>query len=356
MILIFNENFYKNNILHNFEGGNIYVYSKFPEQLKSSNSYLKNYLINKEAISIYRDISVIKEILLLLTTALKNKNNEYFILLNGNSYPIKDNYNIKLELEKNNLSIFNLINIYSNKYINFDLYKTSSSWVIKRCDVELIIKKANKYIKIFEKYEIYTNIKKTNKKIYIGNKLLLNETVDQVFFLTLLMNEKKNNYIFKPFKIVYTKLIDISNKVNSFIINKLTPYDINIFNNSNIFFIKNISPYFEFKLYQRKEDLMHKTLIIVYINKIIEYNNDNQTIKNIFIKYNLNKSDIILFYGNNGEKNKTLIEQLSQISICYINLTYSNFMEIFMLFYIKNQDFFKQWGYGTIFPEIIELV
>ena len=75
------------HIIKFIDKDNLYIHPKFPGNLKSN---LKKYVISDLVKTEWGKYSIVKATINLLKEAYKNKDNEYFILLSSDSYPIYD--------------------------------------------------------------------------------------------------------------------------------------------------------------------------------------------------------------------------------------------------------------------------
>ncbi len=324
LLLTYGDHIQSENIKNFLENGNIYVHPKYPKEV---HSYLKNYIIENLVETKWGDFSIVNAELNLLEESYKNKENEWFILMSDTCFPLKSFVQLKNILfnknnnKKNNNYInksFFLLNGYFNKN-NINFYKSSQFWILNRDDVKTILDKKNKYINIFNKTKI------------------TDAASDELFFLTLLMNEHNLDYIFNNHMINYSKWINFTFNKHPFIINKLTKIDEDFIINNKCLFIRKISKTFS-PIYDNK---LKDTLTVFYIDKKI--NNINTYINN-------KNTDIIIFYSDNVKD--YISEKLIASSLLSINVIYKIYKESYVLFKINNQKYFNQWS-NVIFKEII---
>ena len=107
------DNIYNINVLLNFiNNDNLYIHPKFPENV---NNNLKKYIIKDLVKTKWGEYSIVKATLNLLKEAYKNSDNEYFILLSSDSYPLYNkNTFIKkfMKLDKNKSTFIFLEKLY----------------------------------------------------------------------------------------------------------------------------------------------------------------------------------------------------------------------------------------------------
>lgn len=120
---------------------NVYIHPKYPQEVKS---FLKNHIIPELQETKWGDISLVIAEILLLKEAIKNVENDYFILLSNSCYPIVSGDKIYDELKNNNKSMFFFVDKF--KVNNVMLHKTSQFWILNRNDANVVIKYYNKYI------------------------------------------------------------------------------------------------------------------------------------------------------------------------------------------------------------------
>jgi len=328
LLLTYEDHIQADNIKDFLENGNIYVHPKYPDKV---NSYLKNYIIDNLIETKWGDISIVEAELNLLKESFNNINNQWFILMSDTCFPLmsfEQLYNNLFNIKKFNFNSFLFLTDYFNKN-GYNYYKSSQFWILNRNDVELILNKKDKYIQLFN------NFKHNSSSAY-----------DELFFLTLLMNEYNLFYKFNNIMVNYNKWINFSFNKHPFYINKLTEVDENIIQEKNCFFVRKITNTFTPNYITN----LKKNIVIIYIDSDIESNknNKNNKISNIINKYT-NDNDIIIFYSDNAKKYIT--NELISMSILCINVIYKIYKESYILFKINNADFFNQWS-NILFEEI----
>ena len=320
LLLTYGDHIKANEIKDIITRGNIYVHPKNPNEIKS---YLKKYIIPDLIETEWGELSIVEAELLLLENSYKNINNEWFLLMSSTCYPLKKFIDLKMCLNKGNKSIFNLTEYFIVDNINF--FKSSQFWVLSRSDVEIILKYKNKYLNIF---------KKINKK-----SIREHGAYDEIFFLTVLMNEYNLLFDYYDRISTYSKWINLTFNLHPFTINKITPVDKDIIQTNNSFFIRKISQNFKKEVYK-----LNKNLTIAYFDKKELNINDIKILNNLHNKYNNGSIDLIIFYSKYADDNKIIPDELLKISICYILIIHSIFMETFILFKIKNEKYLNQWS------------
>ena len=147
LILSYGDHFSPIELKKNIGKHNIYIHPKYPQEVKS---FLKNHIIPELCETKWGDISLVRAELLLLKEAIKNDENEFFILLSNSCYPLVSGDKIYSDLKKNNnKSMFFYVDKF--KIDNYHLYKTSQFWIINKEDAKVIIKYQNKYLTLLEK-------------------------------------------------------------------------------------------------------------------------------------------------------------------------------------------------------------
>jgi len=240
----------------------------------------------------------------LLKAALKNKDNEYFMICSGDAYfvsnkKIIDNYN-------NKLSAFS----YDITYRGY--YKTATWWILNRKDAITICLTENKYSYLF------------------NNPKLLNGGLDENYFLTVLKKENKN-YKFINRKYTYTRWSHYIISKHPCLFNKLTQYDINDIKNQNVLFFRKILPTFSIKKYNIK-----KKLYVIFIG--------TET-KNVDFFINNDVDFIIVSFIHNNLINKQLVNKC----ICIFNLIYKFYYDFIMDLCITYNKYLLQWVDGIMF-------
>ncbi len=327
LLLTYEDHIQANAIQSYLENGNIYVHPKDPTKVIS---YLKDHIINNLIETKWGDISIVKAELNLLKESFKNEENKWFILMSDTCYPLKtytqiDNI-LNYKKNSNNRSSFSLTGYFNENGVNY--YKSSQFWILNRKDTQTILENANKYIKIFNegKYGV--------------------AAPDELFFLTLLMNEHNLDFKFNNVATTYSKWINLTYNKHPFLINKLTCVDKDIIMDNDSFFVRKITKSF-IPIYDHN---LKDTLTVLYIDE--PCNNNGKNILNKTKKYinNNSNTDLIIFFSDNARKYMT--DGLMSSSIMCINVIYKIYKESYILFKINNDKFLKQWK-NIVFEEII---
>ena len=304
LLLTNNEHLHVNSISKFLKKGNIYVHPKNPQLVKS---FLKNHIIDNLVKTSWGRLSIVDAEYNLLKEAFKNTSNKWFILLSESCYPLISYDKLQKNLNNINKSIIHLIGYFEINNINF--FKASQFWILKRDDVDIILKYYNKYNNLHIKYE---------------NNIIKHGCVpDESFFITLLMNEIKD-YNFLNINSTYKRWIYLTMNSHPFVFNKLTNVDKQIIKQEKSFFIRKVTPSFNLKTYKNKDKL-----IIYYIDKI----NNN---------FHINENtDYIIFYSDFAYKYipKNIIEN----SIYLINIYYKGANISVQLFKLLYQNVLSQW-------------
>jgi hypothetical protein len=307
LLLTRNDHLHINKISSFLKNGNIYVHPKYPNQVKS---FLKNYIINDLVETKWGKLSIVNAEYNLLKTAFNNTNNKWFILMSESCYPLISYNKLLKEINVKNKSHIFLTTYFTLDNMNF--FKASQFWILKRDDVEIILKYYNKYYNLFLKY---------NSKIRVG-------VPDETFFITLLMNEIKD-YDFINIKLTFTRWLYVTHTLHPFVFNKLTKMDKKYIKNDNSYFIRKTGISFDLNTYKNKNNL-----IIYYIDNL-----SNKNIKNMENIINNNDTDYIIFYSDYAKIPRHIIER----SIYMINIYYKNEDISIKLFKILYQEVLSQW-------------
>jgi len=300
LLLTYDEHNKYKTIKNFLKQGNIYVHAKNPTDIKS---YLKNYIIKDYVKTEWGDFSLVKAEVKLLENAIKNEENEWFILLSQSCYPLLtyNQLHNQLNYNGNKYSFFNYITTEENTF-----FKSSQFWILNREDAKTIINTQEKYFKLYK-----------NKKI-----------MDERYFLTVLMKENKN-YIYNNKIVTYSRWIVNIGSYHPIIFNKLTPYDKEMFNNNNSFFFRKVSENFSFTPIKLKDNLL-----FIYIDTLKDLN----VLQKIIDK---DSSDYIIFYSAYGYD--LIPNKLLNKSIYLISVHYLLFNEYYKLFLEQYKDVLSQW-------------
>ncbi len=234
---------------------NLYIHAKYPDKL---NNFFKKYLIKKQIETSWGDFSLVDATINLLEAA-SNDNNDYYILLSGDTYPLYNKNQFDTLFNKkiiNNLSIFDYIGQYN------DIYKSSQWFILNNIDTNIIINTRNKYKYLFD------NINKV-----IG-------APDELYFLTVL-NKENNKYKYTTDKILYTRWLKNVIVKHPIYFNKLTENDlVDIAKNGSLFIRKC------FDTFNLNKYIPNNKLFIIYIG--------SETNQKDILNINFNLIDIII--------------------------------------------------------------
>lgn len=290
------DNFTNIDIMKKFlKNQNIYIHPKYPNNV---NDYFKEYIINNLIYTEWNKFSIVDATLNLLKTAYHNKNNEWFILLSEDCYPLYD-FNI---FEKNFNSFMNKYNnksIFNFKYKIENYWKTSQWWILNRCDVKIIL----------------SNIK--NKSLF----QIKNTAYDEIYFLSVL-KWYNSNYEFINMPLMYDVWLSPTIQRSPQYFNHLLAQDYEYINKHNCLFIRKIT-----KIFNQNIIILKKKLLVIYIGT-----NTNQNI------INDNSFDIILIIAININ---LINENLRNRAIYIINIIYKFYYETILA--MCNKEYINNW-------------
>lgn len=292
------------------KNGNIYIHPKYPNKIDNK---LKPYVIKKLIQTEWGNFSIVNATINLLEEAYKN--NKWFILLSGDSYPLYD-YNTFINIFNNihnNKSCFN----YANHH--HSIYKTSQFFILNKDDVSIILNKHNQYKNIFMKY--------------IKNKML-DGAPDEYYFLSLL-KYYNNNYKFINYSLIYVRWIGELYSLNPFIFNYITKYDKKVIKESKSLFMRKVSDNFSNKV-------SNKTYLYIIIVGI----ETDQNKLNQFIELNKNDSDFMII--SFLKYDKIIIKNY----IYMYRIYYSKFDKFIDKIITDYKNLLIQWQGIIIIPEI----
>lgn len=287
------DNIYNFNVWSKFiDNDNVYIHAKFPNKLEHN---LKKYLISNLVKTEWRRYSIVKATLNLLKEAYTNTDNEYFILLSSDSYPLfsKNTFIKKFTKLNNNNSIF-----YFTEMIH-SYYKSYQWWILSRNDAKIILETENKYYTLFSTL----NIEGT--------------AIDEIYFLSVLHLENPS-YKYNNYSSIYCKWIKYSKSFHPLTLNKITEIDLKEIKKSNSYFIRKVLNNFELKPIKYKN--------ILYILCIGDLT--NQQLINSFIKNNKEKCDFIVLSSTINNNLKINLENILYIYYTNYKYFYNNFFEI----------------------------
>jgi hypothetical protein len=209
---------------------NIYLHPKYPQNV---NQYFKKYIISNLVETEWGKYSIVEATLNLLEAAFQKEENDWFILLSQDIYPLFNYIKLKKLLDKQNSSLFDL------KYKRDNYWKTAQWWILNRQDVEIILKNKS-YKSKFQKNFGYA-------------------AIDELYFLTVL---KWNNpkYYFTNMKVMYDKWLKNVVQKSPSTFNHLIKNDFDYIKENNCLFIRKVTPIFNLVEYKPK-----KKLYVIYI-------------------------------------------------------------------------------------------
>jgi len=290
--------------ISNTKDKNIYIHAKYPNL---TDKYFKQYIIKEYVKTEWGTMSIVNATIALLKEAMKDKTNEWFILLSGDCLCLYEWAKFKEKFFK----------VYENKSIFYfhseieTYYKTSQWWILNRHDVKIILKNELIYASKFENIRLH------------------NGAYDEYYFLSIL---KWNNpkYSFTNLKVMYDKWLNSGLPKSPILFNKLYDEIISDINNYQSLFIRKITKNFTVKKYTPKTELY-----VCYIHKNIDQDNLFNSIKN------LKNYDFIIITNLPYEN---IISKISNLCVFLINSAsyrcYYNFILEFCLEkYIKNYQY-----------------
>jgi hypothetical protein len=257
LFLIYDQIYNSKHILNFINNNNIYIHPKFPNKVSNN---IKKYIIKDLVETKWGEYSIVKATINLLKEAYKNKDNNYFILLSGDSYPIYtyEQFIHKFNKLNKNKSCFNFIEKIDN------YYKSSQWWILTRNDAKVILDNVSKYYKLFK-------------------MLHINAAIDEVYFLSVLYYEN-SSYQYNNITNIYTKWNKYVLSYHPVIFNKITDIDLKEIYKSESFFIRKVLDNFSLKPIK-----YNKMLVIICIGSLT-----NQETINTFLKTNKD-IDVIIF-------------------------------------------------------------
>jgi hypothetical protein len=273
-------------------GHNIYIHPKFKDDL---DNYFKKFIIKNTIDTKWGDFSLVDATLNMLQEAYLN-NNDYYVLLSGDTYPLYKQDTFVNYIKTLNNSCFDFWKKYKN------IWKSSQWWILNKQDAEIILNTRDKYKNYF-------------------NNIKLDGAFDENYFLTVL-NAENNLYKFNNTSCVYTRWLQYTITKHPVYFNKLTRQDIINIKNNNSFFIRKCVPSFKLKQYKIK-----KILYLIYIGT--ETNQEN------IFNLDFNKIDIIIITSLDLEKiNNKLIKNCICIYSVLWKLYYESIIDIYTNFNI----------------------
>ena len=179
------DNIYFQNIYNDyFDKCNVYIHPKEPKKIIEQN---RKYIISNVVSTEWGKGGIVNATIELLKESYKNENNQWFILLSQDAFPLFSATQLTDFLDSKKKSMFSVVNTKTEKFKaslngrDVPLYKSSQWWCINRKDVGLIL----------ENYEKFKFVGKVQEGAH-----------DEYYFLTLLrgINTK---YEFVDFDFMY---------------------------------------------------------------------------------------------------------------------------------------------------------
>ncbi len=296
LFLTYGDILFKKQIQEYTENHNIYIHPKFPLQVSSE---LNKYIINNLIETQWGDLSLVEASVNLLEEAYKNSENEYFILLSSDVYPVHSIEKLESYLEHNTLSIF-------NKHNSINKYKTSQWWVLNREDAEIILKTKKKYLDFF-------NSNKTQK--------IQDGAYDETYFMYVLMHEI-SDYKYTDMMFCYVSWFENTHQKHPAYFNKMTYQDMKNIDES--FFIRKCLPSFDIKTFEPKNNL--------YVLYIGTETNQNK------LMHILDKDYIIITSIDINKINPELLNNCIRIYSIIWKFYYESILDMCV-----NQNILDQW-------------
>lgn len=195
-----------------FSDCNIYIHPKKRQDVIPS---LHKYIISENVPTEWGQISIVEATLALLKNAVVNQNNEWFVLLAQDSYPLHTSQEVQQKLSNGTLSIFDDMPFPNQPY-----KKASQWWILNREDVNTVIKHFEEFSTRHNKF-----------------KSIQNAAVDEVFFLSLLTSVN-TNYRYKNKKTHLLHWLTDTGSFHPTIFNRLLPVDNEVITADDPFFVR----------------------------------------------------------------------------------------------------------------------
>jgi hypothetical protein len=251
LLFLINDDIYHYSVLEKdyFQYCNIFIHPKL-----DAKKHLQKYVIQERVQTEWGKYSIVQASINLLQNAFDDTQDEWFILLSYDSFPIFSYNELYVWLQTQYKSIF-----FLNETRNETLWKTSQWWALNRNDVEIILKN-------YKNYNLKNNYFKTLKM----------SAVDEIYFLSLLKYVDPD-YEYNNYKFMYDKWIPDTIQKHPAYFNRLLKSDILDIKLQNSFFIRKTSPVFERKMIETK-----KTLLFIYIGT-----ETKQQYSNVLLEYDI---------------------------------------------------------------------
>jgi hypothetical protein len=265
-----------------------------------TNDYFKKKIIPEIVETNWGSISIVYATINLLKNAFYRTNNNWFVLLSQDVYPLTKIADFEYFLSKQTNSCFEYQTHKSN------IYKTSQWWILNRKDVSIILENYEKFIS-----------KNVNFKSILG-------AMDELFFLTLL-KWNNSNYTYTNFSNIYTWWVKHAITKHPVIFNHITQDDHAKIKNKESFFIRKTLPTFTPTIYKT-----NKELIIIFIG--------TKSIQNYNDLLNKNYDIIIITSIDINEINQNIVSACMYIYSIIYKFYYENFLALLNEININNWE------------------
>jgi hypothetical protein len=297
------DNFNNPSVIKKFtKNQNIYIHPKYPDKVQP---FFKPFIIPDLVDTKWGTMSIVNATINLLSEAFKNTDNQWFVLLSQDSFPLYDfnTFISKFNKIHNNRSIFFLKDKENNK--------TAQWFILKRPDVEIILNNKHPF----------------KLKIKLGG-------FDEYYFLTIL---KWNipNYKFTNSQIMYDKWLTGVPQKSPQYFNYFLQEDLKYIKENNCLFVRKITKYFKPIVYLSK-----RKLFVIYIGTLTKQD----------FKLNPNSDYILLISIPIDMINPDFIKH----SIYIINIIYKFFHETVTS--LCHEPFIRHWKEIIFIPEIFDLI
>lgn len=282
---------------------NVFIHPKY----NLSNDYFNKKIIPEVVETNWGSISIIYATINLLKNAFYRTNDNWFVLLSQDVYPLTPIADFEYFLSKQTNSCFEYVTHKSN------IYKTTQWWILNRKDVSIILENYEKFISANFNFKI------------------IQSAMDEVFFLTLL---KWHNplYIYTDFSSIYTWWVNYVINKHPIIFNHITIADNDKIKEKGSFFIRKTLATFTPTIYKT-----NKELFIIFIG--------TETIQNYNTLLNKNYDIIIITVDDISSIDQNLLS-----SCIYVySITYKFYYE--KLLALLNNINIKQWEKITCITE-----
>ena len=240
LFLTYSDLLHDNIIKKYTKNHNVFIHPKY----NLTNDYFKTKIIPEVIETEWGSISIVYATINLLKNAFYRTNNNWFVLLSQDVYPLTKISEFEYFLSNQTNSLFEYMSHLKN------IYKTSQWWILNRKDVSIIL----------ENYETFIS-KNMNFKI-------IQSAIDEVFFLTLLKWHNPS-YIYTNFSSIYTWWVKDAINKHPIIFNHITNHDNLKIKNKGSFFIRKTLSTFTPTIYKTNKELI---IIFIGTESIQNYN------------------------------------------------------------------------------------